>query len=56
MKGRTKVHLLWKLSAKKDYDRTCEYSNHIHATATDEFLTLFQKNGVTFEQAMAARQ
>jgi hypothetical protein len=47
MRGRTKVHLIWELSSKKIYDHTCEYSNHIHATATDD---------VTFEQARAARQ
>jgi hypothetical protein len=29
MKGRTKVQLLWELSAKKIDDHTCQY-NHIH--------------------------
>jgi hypothetical protein len=43
------------LSAKKINDHTCEYNNHIHASATDEFLALVEKNGVTFEQARAAR-
>jgi hypothetical protein len=55
-KGRTNVHLLWELSVKKIDDNTCEYSNHIHATATEEFLAFIEKNGVTFEQARAARQ
>jgi hypothetical protein len=55
-KGRTKVHLLWELSVKKIDDNTCEYSNHIHATATEEFLAFIEMNGVTFEQARAARQ
>jgi len=55
-KGRTKVQLVWELSAKKIDDHTCEYSNHIHASVTDEFLTFIEKNGVTFEQARAARQ
>jgi len=55
MKGCTKV-LLWELSAKKIDDDTCEYSNHIHASATDEFLAFIEKNGITFEQARAARQ
>jgi hypothetical protein len=55
MKGRTKVHLVWELGAKKIDDHTCEYSNHIHASATDEFLTFIEKNGVTLEQAKAAR-
>ena len=56
MKGCTKVHLVWELSAKKIDDHSCEYSNHIHATATDEFLAFVEKNGLTFEQARAARQ
>lgn len=55
-KGRTKVQVVWELSAKKIDDHTCEYSNHIHASATDEFLAFIEKNGVTFEQARAARQ
>jgi hypothetical protein len=55
VKGR-KVHLLWELSAKKIDDHSCEYINHIHSTATDEFLTFIEKNGVTVEQARAARQ
>jgi hypothetical protein len=56
VKGRTKVHLLWELSAKKIDDDTCVYSNYIHASATDEFLAFIEKNGLTFEQARAARQ
>ena len=55
-KGRTKVQLVWELNAKKVDDHKCEYSNHIHASATDEFLTFIEKIGVTFEQARAARQ
>jgi len=50
-KVRTKVQVVWELSAKKINDHTCEYSNHIHASATDEFLAFIEKNGVTFEQA-----
>ena len=56
MKGRTKVQLVWDLSTKKIDDHTCEYSNHIHATATDELLGFIEKNGITFEQVRAARQ
>ena len=55
-RGRTKVHLIWELSTKKIDNDTCEYSNHIHATATDEFLTFIDKNGITFDQARLARQ
>ena len=36
--GRTKVRVVWELSVAKIDDKTCQYSNHIHASATDEFL------------------
>jgi hypothetical protein len=49
IKGSTKVDLLWELSTKKIDDQTCEYSNHIHATAADEFLTFVENNGIAFE-------
>jgi hypothetical protein len=54
--GRTKVKVEWTLSARKIDDQTTEYSNHIHASATDEFMTFIEEHGVTFEQAAAARQ
>jgi hypothetical protein len=47
---------VWELSAKKIDDHTCQYSNHIHASATDKFLAFIKKNGITLEQAKAARQ
>ena len=51
-KGRTKVQVVWELSARRSIiDHTCESSNYIHASATDEFLAFIEKNGVTFEQA-----
>jgi hypothetical protein len=55
-RGRTKVQVVWELSVKKIDDHTTEYSNHIHASATDEFLSFIEKNGIGFEQAKAARQ
>jgi hypothetical protein len=54
--GRTKVHVVWELSAKKIDDETSEYSNRIHASATDEMLQFIKEHGITFEQAAAARQ
>ncbi|WP_263410902.1 hypothetical protein [Terriglobus tenax] len=54
--GRTKVKVEWTLSARKIDDQTSEYTNHIHASATDEFLAFIQEHGVTLEQAAAARQ
>jgi hypothetical protein len=37
-------------------DQTTEYVNHIHASATDEFMAFIQEHGFTLEQAAAARQ
>jgi hypothetical protein len=54
--GRTRVNVTWELSAKKIDENTCEYSNHIHATATDEMMAFIAKHGVTLEQARASRQ
>jgi hypothetical protein len=55
-KGRTRVHLIWEISVERIDDHSCEYSNHIHATATDEFLAFIANSDITFEQARAARQ
>jgi hypothetical protein len=54
--GRTKIQVVWKLSAKKIDDHTCQYSNHIHGSATNEFLAFIKENGIPFEQAKAIRQ
>jgi len=54
--GRNKVKVVWELSVSKIDDKTCQYSNHIHASATDEFLAFLEKNNIPFEQAKAARQ
>jgi hypothetical protein len=54
--GRTKVKVEWTLSARKIDDQTTEYTNYIHASATDEFMVFIQEHGITLEQAAAARQ
>jgi hypothetical protein len=54
--GRTKVKVVWELSVAKIDDKTCQYSNHIHASATDEFLEFLEENNIPFEQARVARQ
>jgi len=46
----------WTLSARKIDDQTTEYTNHIHASATNEFIAFIQEHGITLEQAAAARQ
>jgi putative intracellular protease/amidase len=54
--GRTKLQVVWELSVKKVDDHTCEYTNHIHSTATDQTLTFFKEHGIPFEKAHAVRQ
>jgi hypothetical protein len=54
--GRNKVKVVWELSVSKIDDKTCQYRNHIHASATDEFLEFLEKNNIPFEQAKEARQ
>jgi hypothetical protein len=55
-KGRTKVQVVWELSVKKIDAQSCEYTNHIHATVTDDFLAFIEQNGISFEKASVARQ
>jgi hypothetical protein len=54
--GRTKVKVEWTLSARKIDDQMTEYTNYIHASATDEFMAFIREHGITLEQAAAARQ
>jgi len=54
--GRTKVTVEWTLSAQRIDDHRTEYTNHIRASATDEFIAFIHEHGITFEQAAAARQ
>ena len=54
--GRNKVQVVWELSARKIDDRICEYSNHIHATATDEFMAFLKEQDIPLEKARNARQ
>jgi hypothetical protein len=54
--GRTKLQVIWELSAKKTGDETCEFTNHIHSSAIDETMVFFQDHGIPFESARDARQ
>jgi hypothetical protein len=54
-RGRTKVQVVWELSATRVDDTTSEYRNVVTATATDEFLTFIAEHGVSFEDAAKAR-
>lgn len=54
--GRSKVQVKWELRATKIDENTCEYSNEIHATATENFMDFIKEHGITLAQAAAARQ
>jgi hypothetical protein len=54
--GRTKLQVVWELSAKKIDDNTCRYTNHIHSTAIDQTMEFLKAHGVSLEEASAARQ
>jgi hypothetical protein len=54
--GRTRVQVIWTLSAKKIDDRTCEYTNSVVAHPTTEFMEFIAKHKISFEEAAAARQ
>jgi hypothetical protein len=54
--GRTKLQVIWELSAKKTDDRTCEFTNHIHSSAIDDTLAFFDQHSIPFERARDARQ
>ena len=54
--GRTKVQVIWELSVKPIDAGRCEYTNHVRAFATDEFLAYCEKNNIDFADAAKARQ
>ncbi|MDE1991119.1 MAG: hypothetical protein KGI75_01385 [Rhizobiaceae bacterium] len=54
--GRTKTEVIWELSVRKIDDNSCEYTNFVHANATEHFLAFIEAHGQTLEQAKAARQ
>jgi hypothetical protein len=54
--GRTKLRVVWELSARKIDDQTCKYTNHIHSSAIEQTLAFFKEHDIPFEKARAARQ
>jgi hypothetical protein len=52
--GRSTTHTVWDLSVEPLDDDSCEYVNHLAATATDEFVAMLTGRGVSFEQVAAA--
>ncbi len=54
--GRSKVQVLWELRAEKIDDKTSQFTNTIHATATPEFLQFIAEHGISLTAAAKARQ
>jgi putative intracellular protease/amidase len=54
--GRTKLQVMWELSVKRTDDQSCEYTNHIRSTATDQTLEFLKQHNIPLESARAARQ
>ena len=54
--GHAKLQVVWELSVNKTGDNSCEFSNHIHSSATDETMAFFKQHGIAFERAREARQ
>jgi hypothetical protein len=54
--GRTKVQVMWELSVRKLDSQTCQYSNHIYISGTEEFMAFLKEHNIPFERARDARQ
>ncbi len=54
--GRTRLQVIWELSAKRIDDETSEFTNYIHSSAIDETMTFFAEHDIPFERAREARQ
>jgi hypothetical protein len=54
--GRTKIGVIWDLSVKKIDDKTCEFTNLVHSSATPELLDFLGRQGIPWEAFLAARK
>jgi hypothetical protein len=54
--GWTPVQVIWDLTVKDNGDGTLQYTNSVTSHPTTEFMAFNEKNGVTFEETVAARQ
>jgi len=54
--GRTKLQVIWELSAKRIDDQSCEYTNHIHSTAIAQTLIFLKEHNIPLKAAREARQ
>ena len=54
--GRTKIGVVWDLSVRKIDDKTCEFTNTVHSSATPELLDFLGKQGIPWEVFRAGRK
>jgi hypothetical protein len=54
--GRTRVQVIWTLSAKQIDEKSCEYTNSVVAHPTQEFMDFIAAHNISFEEAAAGRQ
>jgi len=54
--GRTKIDVVWDLSVKKIDERTCEFTNTVHSSATPELEEFLGKQGIPWDVFRAARK
>ncbi len=54
--GRTTIHIHWELSVRAIDANSCEFTNFVRSRATDEMLTLLDRQGIPFEVFKAQRQ
>ena len=54
--GPTRLQVVWELSVRPLDPERCEFTNHVHGNATDEFHTFLARHGLPFEAAKQARR
>ena len=54
--GRTKIGVVWDLSVRKIDDKTCEFTNTVHSSATPELLDFLGQQGIPWEVFRAGRK
>ena len=54
--GRTKIGVIWDLSVTKIDDKTCEFINTVHSSATPELLDFLGKQGIPWDVFKTGRR
>ncbi|HEX9084072.1 MAG: hypothetical protein ACXVAW_19650 [Vulcanimicrobiaceae bacterium] len=54
--GRTKISVIWDLRVKKIDDKTCEFTNTVHSSATPDLIDFLGRQGIPLEVFRAARK